>query len=93
MMVFTYGSQETIKLDLKFPRVANRQNDEYYELRWRNTHSQEISYDQVTEGPYRHELSVDESMSVHNSRRHIRTVFLLQDLTRSGTFAHRVQCP
>lgn len=37
MMVFTYGAQETIKLDLKFPRVAGRQDGEYFDLRWRNT--------------------------------------------------------
>jgi hypothetical protein len=40
MMVFTYGSQETIKLDLKFPRVADRQNEEYFELSLRNTDNQ-----------------------------------------------------
>jgi len=66
MMVFTYGSQETIKLDLKFTRVADRREGEYFDLRWRNTETQETSYDQVTEGSYKHELTVSESTTSPN---------------------------
>lgn len=67
MMVFTYGSQETIKLDLKFPSVPGRTDDEYFVLRWRNTQTQETSYDQLAEGPYRHELTVNESTALFNA--------------------------
>ncbi len=57
-----------IKLELKFPRVANRLSGEYFDLRWRNTNTQEMSYDQVKEGIYKHEIHVDESTYLHQLR-------------------------
>jgi hypothetical protein len=37
MLVFTYSGQDTVKIDMKFPPIPNRQPDEYYQVGWRNT--------------------------------------------------------
>lgn len=37
MLVFTYGGQDTVKIDMKFPPIPQRQAEEYYQIGWRNT--------------------------------------------------------
>ena len=45
MLVFTYGGQDTVKIDMKFPPIPQRQAEEFYQIGWRNTETKESTYD------------------------------------------------
>jgi hypothetical protein len=59
MIAYTDDNYETLKLDVKFPRLPDQVNGELYQIQIVNTETGQTLHETIMNGPYRKELDLD----------------------------------
>jgi hypothetical protein len=60
MIAYTDDNYETLKLDVKFPKLPDQVSGEVYQIQIVNTETQQTLHETFESGRYRKELDLDE---------------------------------
>lgn len=61
MIMYSFGEQETMKIDMHFPQIPNKQPGEVYDFVIRNTENKEEQREIVYEGNHKVEVHLQKS--------------------------------
>lgn len=61
MIVYSVGEAETVKVDLNFPLLPGSTADDYYEISWKNTETNELTSETFRTGRWKRELALSQS--------------------------------
>lgn len=62
MVIYSSGHDETIKIDIFFPRISNWTSKDKYQVTLRNTKTNKIQSEELEYGHFRREVVLYESM-------------------------------